>query len=78
MTITEQMKGYSKWDILLFFSFIYLIAKALKMTNANKNVVAVKGVLLNEGKVLIVQRAQDDEMGGGFKKNHVFSLNEWK
>lgn len=35
------------------------------MTNVNKIVVAVKGVVLNEGKVLIVQRANDDEIGGG-------------
>ncbi len=35
------------------------------MTNANKMVVAVKGLILYEGKVLIVQRANDDEIGGG-------------
>ncbi len=35
------------------------------MTNANKMVVAVKGLILYEGKVLIVQRAKDDEIGGG-------------
>lgn len=42
-----------------------LIRKVLKMTNVNKLVVAVKGVILNEGKVLIVKRANDDEIGGG-------------
>ncbi|NUK30471.1 NUDIX domain-containing protein [Parageobacillus sp. VR-IP] len=35
------------------------------MTNANKMVVVVKGLILYEGKVLIVQRAKDDEIGGG-------------
>jgi 8-oxo-dGTP diphosphatase len=35
------------------------------MTNANKFVVAVKGLILHQGKVLIVQRANDDEIGGG-------------
>jgi 8-oxo-dGTP diphosphatase len=35
------------------------------MTNPNKIVVALKGVIVNEGKVLIVQRAKDDEIGGG-------------
>jgi 8-oxo-dGTP diphosphatase len=35
------------------------------MTNANKLVVAVKGLILYEGKVLIVQRAKDNEIGGG-------------
>jgi 8-oxo-dGTP diphosphatase len=35
------------------------------MSNVNKLVVAVKGVILNEGKVLIVKRANDDEIGGG-------------
>jgi 8-oxo-dGTP diphosphatase len=35
------------------------------MTNANKLVVAVKGLILHQGKVLIVQRANDDEIGGG-------------
>jgi 8-oxo-dGTP diphosphatase len=35
------------------------------MTYANKMVVAVKGLILHEGKVLIVQRAKDDEIGGG-------------
>ena len=34
------------------------------MTNANKMVVVVKGLILYEGKVLIVQRAKDDEIGG--------------
>jgi 8-oxo-dGTP diphosphatase len=37
----------------------------LPMTNANKFVVAVKGLILHQGKVLIVQRANDDEIGGG-------------
>ena len=35
------------------------------MTNINKTVVVVKGVIVNEGKVLIVKRADDDEIGGG-------------
>lgn len=35
------------------------------MTNANRIVVALKGVIVNEGRVLIVQRANDDEIGGG-------------
>jgi 8-oxo-dGTP diphosphatase len=35
------------------------------MTNANKLVVAVKGLILHQGKALIVQRANDDEIGGG-------------
>jgi 8-oxo-dGTP diphosphatase len=35
------------------------------MTYANKMVVAVKGLILHEGKVLIIQRAKDDEIGGG-------------
>lgn len=35
------------------------------MINLNKIVVALKGVIVNEGKVLIVQRAKDDEIGGG-------------
>ncbi|MGE8205413.1 NUDIX hydrolase [Heyndrickxia sp. NPDC080065] len=35
------------------------------MINVNKMVIAVKGVILNEGKVLIVKRAIDDEIGGG-------------
>jgi 8-oxo-dGTP diphosphatase len=35
------------------------------MTYANKMVVVVKGLILHEGKVLIVQRAKDDEIGGG-------------
>ncbi|HWO78435.1 MAG TPA: NUDIX domain-containing protein [Bacillus sp. (in: firmicutes)] len=34
------------------------------MVNANKIVVAVKGVIVNEGKVLLVKRAED-EVGGG-------------
>jgi 8-oxo-dGTP diphosphatase len=33
--------------------------------NENKIVVVVKGVVLNEGKALIVQRSIDDEFGGG-------------
>ena len=33
--------------------------------NENKIVVVVKGVILNEGKVLIAQRSMDDEFGGG-------------
>lgn len=33
------------------------------ISNLNKMVVVVKGVILNEGKVLIVQRAIDDEVG---------------
>lgn len=35
------------------------------MTNSHKIVVALKGVIVNEGKVLIVQRAKGDEIGGG-------------
>nr|WP_249869030.1 NUDIX domain-containing protein [Oceanobacillus saliphilus] len=35
------------------------------MTNPNKMVVALKGVIVNNGKVLIVQRAENDEIGGG-------------
>lgn len=35
------------------------------MTNENKMIVVVKGVIFNEGKVLIVKRANDDEIGGG-------------
>jgi 8-oxo-dGTP diphosphatase len=35
------------------------------MSNSNTIVVAVKGVIVYEGKVLIVQRAQNDEVGGG-------------
>jgi 8-oxo-dGTP diphosphatase len=35
------------------------------MTNANKLIVAVKGLILHQSKVLIVQRANDDEIGGG-------------
>ncbi|MBP0725650.1 NUDIX domain-containing protein [Bacillus sp. RG28] len=33
--------------------------------NENKIVVVVKGVVLNEGNILIVQRSIDDEYGGG-------------
>jgi len=33
--------------------------------NVNKMVVVVKGVIVNEGNVLIVQRASDDEVGSG-------------
>jgi 8-oxo-dGTP diphosphatase len=43
----------------------FLIGKVFIMTNANKIVVTVKGVILNGGKVLIVKRANDDEIGGG-------------
>lgn len=35
------------------------------MTNENKIVVAVKGVIVNNDKVLIVKRSNDDEFGGG-------------
>lgn len=35
------------------------------MTNSNKIVVALKGVIINEGKVLIVPRANEDEIGEG-------------
>lgn len=35
------------------------------MTNPNKIIVALKGVIVNEGNVLIVQRSKDDEIGGG-------------
>lgn len=35
------------------------------MNNRNKIVVAVKGVILNEGKVLIVQRSNYDQIGAG-------------
>jgi 8-oxo-dGTP diphosphatase len=35
------------------------------MSNSNTIVVAVKGVIVYEGKVLIVQRAHNDEVGGG-------------
>jgi 8-oxo-dGTP diphosphatase len=37
----------------------------LKVDTANKTVVAVKGLVINDGKVLIVQRSMDDEVGGG-------------
>ncbi|MEX3624875.1 NUDIX hydrolase [Viridibacillus arvi] len=35
------------------------------MINANEIKVAVKGIILFEGKLLIVQRDHDDEIGGG-------------
>ncbi|WP_456274378.1 NUDIX hydrolase [Bacillus sp. AK031] len=35
------------------------------MKKENTMVVAVKGLILNEGKALIVKRADDDEVGGG-------------
>lgn len=35
------------------------------MTGLNEMVVVLKGFILHEGKVLIVQRANDDEVGGG-------------
>ncbi|MGX6445827.1 NUDIX hydrolase [Neobacillus sp. K501] len=35
------------------------------MEKANNIVVAVKGVILNKDRVLIVKRADDDEVGGG-------------
>lgn len=35
------------------------------MTKPNKIVVALKGVIVHKGKVLIVQRAKNDEIGGG-------------
>lgn len=35
------------------------------MTEVNKIVVAVKGLVFNEGKILIVQRSHDDDIGGG-------------
>ncbi|EDL66071.1 NUDIX hydrolase [Bacillus sp. SG-1] len=35
------------------------------MEAVNKTVVAVKGLVINNGKILIVQRAMDDEVGGG-------------
>lgn len=35
------------------------------MTNSHKIVVALKGVIVYEGKVLIVQRSKDDDIGGG-------------
>jgi 8-oxo-dGTP diphosphatase len=37
----------------------------LQMMNLNKIVVAVKGLILNEGKVLVIQRSFKDEIGGG-------------
>lgn len=35
------------------------------MTDTNQIVVAVKGMIIHEGKVLIIQRANDDDIGGG-------------
>jgi len=35
------------------------------MTVENKIVVAVKGLIINDSRVLIVKRANDDEIGGG-------------
>ncbi|WP_421378919.1 NUDIX hydrolase [Bacillus salacetis] len=35
------------------------------MDTANRTVVAVKGLVLKNGQVLIVQRSMDDEVGGG-------------
>ncbi|MGE7919030.1 NUDIX domain-containing protein [Viridibacillus sp. NPDC093762] len=35
------------------------------MINENEIIVAVKGIILNEGKLLIVQRDHNDEIGGG-------------
>ncbi len=35
------------------------------MTNENKVVVAVKGIIFNKGKVLIVKRTDYDDVGGG-------------
>jgi len=35
------------------------------MINENEIIVAVKGLILNEGKLLIVQRDHNDEIGGG-------------
>lgn len=35
------------------------------MNNTTKMVIAVKGVIINEGRVLIVKRSEDDEVGGG-------------
>lgn len=35
----------------------------MEFENVNKMVVVVKGVIINDGKVLIVQRASDDEVG---------------
>ncbi|WP_211656306.1 NUDIX hydrolase [Planococcus alpniumensis] len=35
------------------------------MSNSFKIVVALKGVIVNDGEVLIVQRIKDDEVGGG-------------
>ncbi len=35
------------------------------MNNTNTMVIAVKGVIINEGRVLIVKRSEDDEVGGG-------------
>lgn len=35
------------------------------MKSSNKIVVALKGVIVNEGRVLIVQRAKEDKIGAG-------------
>jgi 8-oxo-dGTP diphosphatase len=35
------------------------------MTNGNQMIVVVKGLILNEGKVLIVKRSNEDKIGGG-------------
>ena len=43
----------------------FLIGMMFNMPNINEIVVAVKGVILNESKILIVKRANDDEVGGG-------------
>jgi 8-oxo-dGTP diphosphatase len=46
------------------FAFLQ-IGKVLKMSKTNQMILVVKGVILNEGKILIVKRADDDEIGGG-------------
>ena len=43
----------------------FLIGVVNGMSGENKIVVAVKGVIFNRGKVLIVKRASDDQHGGG-------------
>jgi 8-oxo-dGTP diphosphatase len=35
------------------------------MTNSNQMIVVVKGLIFNEGKVLIVKRSNEEEIGGG-------------
>lgn len=40
-----------------------LKGKVTKMSKENKIVVVVKGVILHEGRILIVKRAADDEVG---------------